>query len=665
MFQKILIANRGEIACRIIKTAKKLGISTVAVYSDVDRNALHVRMADEAYEIGAALAQESYLCGDKIIEVAKNSGAEAIHPGYGFLSENANFAESCAKAGIVFIGPTPEAIRAMGEKHTAKKLMEQAFVPVTPGFHGDQQDATTLRDCAKAIGFPVLIKAAAGGGGKGMRVVLQEQDFLEALSSAKREAQASFSNDHVLLEKYLQQPRHVEMQIFADQHGNVIYLFERDCSIQRRHQKVVEEAPAPNLTPEIRAKMGEAAVNAAKAIDYVGAGTIEFLLTQSGEFYFMEMNTRLQVEHPVTEMITGFDLVEWQLKVASGERLPVTAQEQLQCNGHAIEVRICAEDPARDFMPSIGVLKYLKFPKENTHIRVDSGVTQGDSISIYYDPLIAKLIVWDENREKAISRLKEALAHTYLAGVQSNLHLLQNIVATPAFASAELETNFIGNHPEVLSNAIQISNQDIAFAAIALFLMQCKEAESLLHVATDPYSPWGLADSFRLNLDANRVMRLRFEQRLYSVTLQLVKGVVASICVNDSEFKPELIALHNEELTITLDKQRFKCSAVYLKPYLHLYIQGKHLVFSVPADLTADEEGDSENKIIAPMPGSLTEVFVKPGQEVKKGERLVVVEAMKMQHTLYASNNGKVEEIFYTKGDLIDEGAELLKLSME
>jgi 3-methylcrotonyl-CoA carboxylase alpha subunit len=664
MFQKILIANRGEIACRIIKTAKKLGISTVAVYSDVDRNALHVRMADEAYEIGAALAQESYLCGDKIIAVAKNSGAEAIHPGYGFLSENANFAESCSRAGIVFIGPTPSAIRAMGEKHTAKKLMEQACVPVTPGFHGDQQDAATLRDAAKTIGFPVLIKAAAGGGGKGMRVVLQEQDFLEALSSAKREAQASFNNDHVLLEKYLQQPRHVEMQIFADQHGNVLYLFERDCSIQRRHQKVVEEAPAPNLTSEIRLKMGEAAVNAAKAIDYVGAGTIEFLLTQSGEFYFMEMNTRLQVEHPVTEMITGFDLVEWQLRVASGECLPVTTQAQLQCKGHAIEVRICAEDPARDFMPSIGVLKYLKFPEENTHVRVDSGVTQGDSISIYYDPLIAKLIVWDETREKAISRLQEALAHTYLAGVQSNLHLLQNIVATPGFARAELETNFIGNHPEVLANSIQISNQDIAFAAIALFLMQCKEAESLLQVATDPYSPWGLADSFRLNLDANRVMRLRFEQQLYSVNLQLLKGDITSVCVNDLEFKPELIALQDEELIITIDKQRFKYSAIYLKPYLHLYIQGKHLVFSIPADLTADEDGDSENKIIAPMPGSLTEVFVKPGQEVKKGERLVVVEAMKMQHTLYANSNGKVEEIFYTKGDLIDEGAELLKLSM-
>ena len=410
MFNKILIANRGEIACRVIKTARRLGIKTVAVYSDADAGARHVRLADEAVHIGPAAARESYLVIERIIAAARQTGAQAIHPGYGFLSENEDFCEACEAAGIVFIGPPVSAIRAMGSKSEAKKLMEKARVPLTPGYHGDHQEPGFLNVQADAIGYPVLIKAAAGGGGKGMRLVEKSADFLDALASCKREAAASFGSDHVLVEKYLTRPRHIEIQVFGDTHGNYVYLFERDCSVQRRHQKVLEEAPAPGMTPERRAAMGQAAVDAARAVGYVGAGTVEFIANQDGSFYFMEMNTRLQVEHPVTEMITGLDLVEWQLRVASGEPLPM-AQEQLAINGHALEARIYAEDPAKGFLPSTGRLVHLAPPDENMHVRVDTGVEEGDEISPFYDPMIAKLIVWDVNRDRALARMLQALAH--------------------------------------------------------------------------------------------------------------------------------------------------------------------------------------------------------------------------------------------------------------
>ncbi|HET6221305.1 MAG TPA: biotin carboxylase N-terminal domain-containing protein, partial [Dongiaceae bacterium] len=416
MFSKILIANRGEIACRVIKTARRLGIKTVAVYSDADRNARHVAMADEAVHIGPSPARESYLVADKIIAAAKHTGAQAIHPGYGFLSENAGFAEACAKAGIVFIGPPPSAILAMGSKSEAKKIMEKAKVPLVPGYHGDDQSPALLAKEAERIGFPVLIKASAGGGGKGMRVVEETLKFADALAGAKREAKASFADDHVLVEKYLTRPRHIEIQVFADSHGNCLYLFERDCSIQRRHQKVIEEAPAPNMDPARRKAMGEAAVAAAKAIGYQGAGTVEFIANQDGTFYFMEMNTRLQVEHPVTEAITGQDLVEWQLVVAAGGHLPLT-QDQLGIDGHAVEVRLYAEDPNRNFLPSTGTLVHLRLPEEDLNVRVDTGVRQGDTVTPFYDPMIAKVIVHDGDRTSAMRRMAALMGETEVVGV--------------------------------------------------------------------------------------------------------------------------------------------------------------------------------------------------------------------------------------------------------
>ena len=442
MFDKILIANRGEIACRVIRTCRRLGIRTVAVFSDADRHARHVRMADEAIHIGAAPASESYLLADRILAAAKQTGAQAVHPGYGFLSENAGFAEACAAAGIVFIGPPESAIQAMGSKSAAKALMEKAGVPLTPGYHGKEQAPEFLREQADAIGYPVLIKAVSGGGGKGMRLVEQSEDFEAALASCQREATASFGDPVVLVEKYVTQPRHIEIQVFGDSHGNVVHLFERDCSVQRRHQKVLEEAPAPGMTAERRAAMGKAATDAAKAVGYVGAGTVEFIAHQDGAFYFMEMNTRLQVEHPVTEMITGVDLVEWQLRVAVGQPLPL-AQDQLSIHGHALEARIYAEDADKGFLPSTGPLIFLATPEPSAHVRIDSGVEQGDQISPYYDPMIAKLIVWDEDRPRALQRMQQALGEFRIVGVTANTAFLKRLVATDSFSNATLDTGLI------------------------------------------------------------------------------------------------------------------------------------------------------------------------------------------------------------------------------
>ncbi|MEY8877037.1 MAG: acetyl/propionyl/methylcrotonyl-CoA carboxylase subunit alpha, partial [Leptothrix sp. (in: b-proteobacteria)] len=471
MFTKILIANRGEIACRVIKTARRLGIATVAVYSEADANARHVRLADEAVLIGPAAARDSYLRADKILAVAQATGAQAVHPGYGFLSENADFADACAAAGIVFIGPPASAIRAMGSKSAAKALMDKAGVPLTPGYHGDRQDPIFLAGQAELIGYPVLIKASAGGGGKGMRRVDRHEDFAAALASCQREASNAFGDDHVLVEKYVLKPRHIEIQVFGDTQGDCVFLFERDCSVQRRHQKVLEEAPAPGMTPERRAAMGKAAVEAAKAVGYVGAGTVEFIANQDGSFYFMEMNTRLQVEHPVTEMITGLDLVEWQLRVASGEPLPLR-QEQLSLNGHALEARIYAEDPDKGFLPATGRLLHLAPPPESDHVRVDTGVEQGDEITPFYDPMIAKLIVWDQDRPRALARMRAALAQYRVAGVANNVEFLQRLVTAPAFAQADLDTGLIEREQAVLfpsaqSAAMTVPQEVWALAALA------------------------------------------------------------------------------------------------------------------------------------------------------------------------------------------------------
>ena len=509
MFTKILIANRGEIACRVIKTARRMGIRTVAVYSEADAGARHVRMADEAVCIGAPPPRESYLVVDKIIGAALATGAQAIHPGYGFLSENEDFAEACAKNGLVFIGPPVSAIRAMGSKSEAKKLMEKAGVPLTPGYHGDNQEPAFLKQQADQIGYPVLIKAAAGGGGKGMRAVDKSADFLDALASCKREAQSSFGDQHVLIEKYLQRPRHIEIQVFGDSHGNCVYLFERDCSVQRRHQKVVEEAPAPGMPPERRAAMGKAAVDAAKAVGYVGAGTVEFIVNQDGTFYFMEMNTRLQVEHPVTEMITGLDLVEWQLKVGAGETLPLR-QEQLAIRGHALEARIYAEDPDKGFLPSIGKLIHLAPPLEGLNVRVDTGVEQDDEISPHYDPMIAKLIVWDETRERALARMLQALADYRVVGVANNIGFLSRLVACPAFAHADLDTGLIERERAFLfPEGAEPPAEAWLVAALAELVRDQQYAAAEAVESRDPHSPWHARDGWRMNGMARREIRLR------------------------------------------------------------------------------------------------------------------------------------------------------------
>jgi len=509
VFKKILIANRGEIACRVIRTARRMGVKTVAVYSNADRNALHVSMADEAVHVGAAPPRESYLVGERIIEACVKTGAEAVHPGYGFLSENAGFSRMCKANGIVFIGPPEAAIKSMGSKSAAKTIMSDAGVAVVPGYHGNDQSDAKIRNAADEMGYPVLLKAVAGGGGKGMRLVRSAGEFSEACGAARREAASSFGNDDLLVEKYLTRPRHVEFQVFCDQHGNAVYLFERDCSVQRRHQKVIEEAPAPGMSPDLRQQMGQAAVQAARAIDYEGAGTVEFLLDQDGSFYFMEMNTRLQVEHPVTEMITGQDLVEWQLRIASGETLPLQ-QDELTISGHAFEARIYAEDPDRDFLPATGILTYLQAPKENRHVRVDTGVLQGDEVSVYYDPMIAKLIVWDENRERALVRLARALSEYRVSGVCTNISFLYNLATSKPFVEGNVDTGFIENHRDLLFHDSETDRvQDLPLASLYLLLRMEQSSRSRAS-SNDPWSPWNASDAWRLfSMEKNMTFRWR------------------------------------------------------------------------------------------------------------------------------------------------------------
>jgi len=660
MFKKILIANRGEIACRVMRTAKRLGIKTVAVYSEADAHALHVKMADEAYLIGPAPSSESYLRAEIILEVARNSGAEAIHPGYGFLSENAAFAESCAQAGICFIGPLPQAIRAMGGKSTAKQIMQKAGVPVTPGYHADEQNPEILRQAADEIGYPVLIKAVAGGGGKGMRVVKRAADFLENLMSAQKEAKASFGDDRVLLEKYLANPRHVEVQVFADAHGHALYLYERDCSVQRRHQKIIEEAPAPGIDSALRSAMGAAAVNAARAIDYRGAGTIEFLLDVDRSFYFMEMNTRLQVEHPVTEMITGQDLVEWQLLVAAGEPMPLTEQSQIPLLGHAFEARIYAEDPQKDFMPSVGTLKHLKMPAEMPDVRVDSGVIQGDNISVYYDPMIAKLIVWGEDRKQALLRMNEALAAVEVVGVQTNVALLSAIVNHSAFSNEQLSTRFIEHHAEsLLSPPVTAPDEVWAIAALAIFHQQKTALKMVVEHSRDVHSPWFISDSWRLNLPAKQILQLREKDKNLTIVASLQGMEITQLQIADKKYASENIIIEENRISALIKQSIIKATLVFIAEDLHLFTQGQHFIFTT-APIAAEQDADIAQRVVAPMPGALTEIFVAAGQTVKKGERLLVVEAMKMQHTLYAPIDGIVKDVFFNAGDLIDEGAQLI-----
>jgi 3-methylcrotonyl-CoA carboxylase alpha subunit len=665
MFTKILIANRGEIACRVIKTARRMGIRSVAVYSEADAGARHVRLADEAVCIGAPPPKESYLVVDKIIAAALATGAQAIHPGYGFLSENEEFADACARNGIVFVGPPVTAIRAMGSKSEAKKLMEKAGVPLTPGYHGDRQEPDFLRQQADDIGYPVLIKAAAGGGGKGMRAVNKSEEFLDALASCKREAASSFGDQHVLIEKYLQRPRHIEIQVFGDSYGNCVYLFERDCSVQRRHQKVVEEAPAPNMPPERRAAMGKAAVDAAQAVGYVGAGTVEFIVNQDGTFYFMEMNTRLQVEHPVTEMITGLDLVEWQLKVAAGETLPLR-QEQLVIRGHALEARIYAEDPDKGFLPSIGRLIHLAPPAETLHVRVDTGVEQDDEISPHYDPMIAKLIVWDETRERALARMLQALADYRVVGVSNNIGFLSRLVACPAFAQADLDTGLIERERAFLfPEGAEPPAEAWLVAALAELIRDQQYAAAEADESSDPFSPWHARDGWRLNGNARREIKLRSGE---------IEKVVNAGYAADSftlEFEGQTTTAAGSfagasELRVDLGGRRINVTVVSANEKRHVFIDGVCFIFSAIDPLFhAGSGGGAEGGLTAPMPGKVIALIAPVGARVEKGAPLLILEAMKMEHTIAAPAAGLVKAFLFSVGEQVSDGAELVEFEVE
>ncbi len=654
--RRLLVANRGEIAVRIMRTAKAMGIETIAVFSDADANALHVRTADLAHRLGPAPARESYLDPEKILAAARATGADAIHPGYGFLSENADFAEAVETAGLIFVGPPASAIRAMGSKAAAKALMEKAGVPLVPGYHGeDQSDATLAREAAR-VGFPVLIKASAGGGGKGMKVVEREADFAEALASARREAKAAFGDDRVLIERYLTRPRHVEVQVFADGHGHTVHLFERDCSLQRRHQKVVEEAPAPGMTAERRARIGEAAVRAAEAVGYVGAGTVEFIAEGDG-FWFMEMNTRLQVEHPVTECITGLDLVEWQLRVARGEALPL-AQDEIRLSGHAIEARLYAEDPARDFLPQIGRIGRLRLPDG---VRVDAGVETGDEISRHYDPMIAKLIAHAPTRDEAIAKLAAAIAATAIDGPVTNLDFLGRLVAHLGFASDTHDTGFIARHAaELLPNPPADPRLTIAAGLIRLAL----DDRDAVRAQADPFSPFATAGAWTMNAAARRVVTLGHDGS--ETELVFLTDRAGTRLLDDAGAIPVAARLDGETAVVTIGDTRFAASFT---------LDGAALTLAAPLGRARFVERDPyeaaaahhhhADRLVAPMPGSVVQVLVEAGTAVTAGTPLVVVEAMKMEHVVRAPHDGVVETIRVAVGDVVADGFELAVMAAE
>lgn len=658
MFKKILIANRGEIACRVAATARRLGIRTVAVYSQADAQSQHVAMCDESVLIGPAPAKESYLKMERIISAARDTGAEAIHPGYGFLSENEAFAAACEASSVVFIGPPVSAIRAMGSKSAAKALMEKARVPLVPGYHGERQESDFLRQQADAIGYPVLLKASAGGGGKGMRIVERSEDFEAALASCKREAINSFGDDRVLVEKYLQRPRHIEIQVFADTQGNYVYLFERDCSVQRRHQKVLEEAPAPGMTPERRQAMGEAAVNAARAVGYVGAGTVEFIANQDGSFYFMEMNTRLQVEHPVTELITGTDLVEWQLRVAAGEPLPLQ-QQDVRIDGHAIEARVYAENPEKGFLPSTGTLLHLMLPDAvnfaQGHVRIDAAVRQGDAITPHYDPMIAKLIVHGDDRSQALARMQQALNAIEIVGPSTNVAFLSRLIATPAFTDAELDTGLIERHHALLfppADAVPVE-------MLALWLAKLMASDTARHDPWDSVQGWRLNGSYRRTLrfecdDQDFELNLEYSRDGWRMTTQSQQALLNHIAIDQADVSTQIDGRHLSGRVVR-DDDRF-----------HVFWQGQHRVISWSDPIAHAGESESEGgRLTAPMPGKIVQLMVDEGASVKKGAPLLIMEAMKMEHTISAPANGKVEALNYAVGDQVAEGAQLLSFAPE
>jgi 3-methylcrotonyl-CoA carboxylase alpha subunit len=671
MFKKILIANRGEIACRVAATARRMAIRTVAVYSDADAHANHVRACDESVYLGGSAPKDSYLRWEKIIAAAKSTGAEAIHPGYGFLSENEDFARACAEAGLVFIGPPAEAILAMGLKAESKRLMEQAGVPLVPGYHGADQDPALLQREADRIGYPALIKASAGGGGKGMRIVERSEDFAAALASCQREAINSFGSDAVLIEKYVQRPRHIEIQVFGDTQGNCVYLFERDCSVQRRHQKVLEEAPAPGMTEAMRKQMGEAAVNAARAVNYVGAGTVEFIVEQTGgydapekmKFYFMEMNTRLQVEHPVTEAITGLDLVEWQLRVAAGEPLPLN-QDQLQIHGHAIEARICAENPDNNFLPATGTLHVYRKPAQHTafqrsRVRVDDGVREGGEISPFYDSMIAKLIVHGATRAEALARLDAALAEVHIVGVATNVQFLRGVLATKSFSQAKLDTALIERERAVLFDREPLGLPLAVAAAITQQILG--EWPS---TQGGPATGFARRDGWRALGTYTRPFEFEFRGEPVRAKLSYGHDGGLHLAVGDAAGPLVIGRFPDGRIEVEFAGGRHTLEVYPLQSVAHIFgAQGATRITAVDRLAHAGDTQAEGGRLTAPMPGKVVSFAVQPGDKVAKGQALAVMEAMKMEHTIAAPADGTVEELLFAPGDQVTEGAELLRLA--
>ncbi|CAD1470012.1 unnamed protein product, partial [Heterotrigona itama] len=648
----ILIANRGEIACRVARTAKKLGVKTVAVYSDIDKDSLHVEQADEAYCIGPAPSNQSYLRQDKIISVAKKSKCQAIHPGYGFLSENAEFAELCQKENITFIGPSADAIKNMGIKSTSKDMMIKAGVPVIAGYHGDDQSNESLLLEARKIGFPLMIKAVCGGGGKGMRVVLKESEFIEALESAKTESEKAFGDSAILLEQYINNPRHIEVQIFADKHGNVVHMFERDCSIQRRHQKIIEEAPAPGISENLRSDLGATAVRAAKAVGYVGAGTVEFIMDRDrNSFYFMEMNTRLQVEHPITEAITGLDLVEWQLHVAAGEELPLK-QPQINFQGHAFEARIYAEEPRRNFLPGAGKLSYMRIPEaKNETIRVETGVREKDEVSVHYDPMIAKLIAWGRNREEALAVLRSKLNDYNIAGLNTNIEFIKDLCSHSNFRQGEVHTGFIEEHFQELFRKLHVPNEVVAQAALALILYEDTRSLRSSFTTSDPFSPFATEIGLRLNHTLTRTFSFNVCDDDIKVEVRYVEPEVYSMRIN--QIGPW------KRVTGTLKKKENS---------LELRTEDREWQFNIPPikflhDLTKCQIKVDPCKASSPIPGTIEKLCVTKGDAVKIGDALLVINAMKMEHIVRASINGTVEDVLCAIGDNVPKDKILIKLT--
>ncbi len=662
MFQKILIANRGEIACRVAATARRMGIRTVAVYSDADANAKHVAACDEAVHIGGNAPRDSYLRAERILDAARSTGAQAVHPGYGFLSENEEFAQACAAAGIAFIGPPASAIKAMGLKAESKQLMEKAGVPLVPGYHGADQDPALLRREADRIGYPVLIKASAGGGGKGMRIVAKGEEFDAALASCQREARNSFGDDAVLIERYVTRPRHIEIQVFGDAHGHCIHLFERDCSVQRRHQKVLEESPAPGLSEARRREMGAAAVAAAQAVGYVGAGTVEFIAEPQPDgdlrFFFMEMNTRLQVEHPVTEAITGLDLVEWQLRVAAGEALPLT-QEQVTMTGHAIEARICAENPEANFLPATGTLDVYRTPAaaqfQRDTVRIDAGVREGDAISPHYDSMIAKLIVHGADRAQALARLDAALAQMHIVGLQTNVAFLRRVAASGSFAHADLDTALIERERAALFGQPPLALEIAAAGVVAHELSRERAAEDA--------DPWSKRDGWRMHGAAVRRFDIETDGAHHVARLTRTHRGAAALALGEQTWPFAASALGGAQHDVTLGERRWTLT-VYAcgERYTVFAPQGAATLHIVDPIAHAGDAAGEAGRLTAPMPGKLIALLAKSGEAVKKGQPLAVMEAMKMEHTITAPRDGTVAELLYAVGDQVLEGEELLRL---